>query len=122
MEHFKDNSGCSGPKKSEIFWNNSRKVQYVFAGVLWKLFKTKFKFRTSDHVRIINLWSSLMLSALVLTSGTLSWSSLVIADMASTDVSLGVIACVLTAGDTVQRWQSYDFFDQLCVFESMFTG
>ena len=32
MEHFKDNSGCSGPKKSEIFWNNSRKVQYVFAG------------------------------------------------------------------------------------------
>ena len=33
MEHFKDNSGCSGPKKSEIFWNNSRKVQYVFAGV-----------------------------------------------------------------------------------------
>ena len=34
MEHFKDNSGCSGPKKSEIFWNNSRKVQYVFAGVL----------------------------------------------------------------------------------------
>ena len=34
MEHFKDNSGCSGPKKSEIFWNNSRKVQYVFAGVI----------------------------------------------------------------------------------------
>ena len=33
MEHFKDNSECSGPKKSEIFWNNSRKVQYVFAGV-----------------------------------------------------------------------------------------
>ena len=33
MEHFKDNSGCSGKKKSEIFWNNSRKVQYVFAGV-----------------------------------------------------------------------------------------
>ena len=32
MEHFKDNSGCSGKKKSEIFWNNSRKVQYVFAG------------------------------------------------------------------------------------------
>ena len=33
MEHFKDNSGCSGPKKnSEIFWNNSRNVQYVFAG------------------------------------------------------------------------------------------
>ena len=32
MEHFKDNSGCSGPKKSEIFWNNSRKFQYVFAG------------------------------------------------------------------------------------------
>ena len=32
MEHFKDNSGCSGPKKSEIFWNNSRKVQYDFAG------------------------------------------------------------------------------------------
>ena len=32
MEHFKDNSGCSGPKKSEIFWNNYRKVQYVFAG------------------------------------------------------------------------------------------
>ena len=37
MEHFKDNSGCSGPKKSEIFWNNSRKVQYVFAGVQVKL-------------------------------------------------------------------------------------
>ena len=38
MEHFKDNSGCSGPKKSEIFWNNSRKVQYVFAGesILWE--------------------------------------------------------------------------------------
>ena len=35
MEHFKDNSGCSGPKKSEIFWNNSRKVQYVFAGVIF---------------------------------------------------------------------------------------
>ena len=34
MEHFKDNSGCSGKKKSEIFWNNSRKVQYVFAGVV----------------------------------------------------------------------------------------
>ena len=34
MEHFKDNSGCSGPKKSEIFWNNSRKVQYVFAGAI----------------------------------------------------------------------------------------
>ena len=34
MEHFKDNSGCSGPKKSEIFWNNSRKVQYVFARAL----------------------------------------------------------------------------------------
>ena len=34
MEHFKDNSGCSGPKKSEIFWNNSRKVQYVFAGAV----------------------------------------------------------------------------------------
>ena len=32
MEHFKDNSGCSGKKKSEIFWNNCRKVQYVFAG------------------------------------------------------------------------------------------
>ena len=49
-----------------------------------------------------------MLSALVLTSGTLfylviSWSLLVIAEMASTDVSLGVLACVLTAGDTVQR-------------------
>ena len=34
MEHFKDNSGCSGKKKSEIFWNNSRKVQYVFAGAM----------------------------------------------------------------------------------------
>ena len=34
MEHFKDNSGCSGKKKSEIFWNNSKKVQNVFAGVL----------------------------------------------------------------------------------------
>ena len=34
MEHFKDNSGCSGPKKSEIFWNNSRKVQYYLAGVM----------------------------------------------------------------------------------------
>ena len=32
MGHFKDNLWCSGPKKSEIFWNNSRKVQYVFAG------------------------------------------------------------------------------------------
>ena len=37
MEHFKDNSGCSGPKKSEIFWNNSRKVQYVFAGVVTEM-------------------------------------------------------------------------------------
>ena len=49
-----------------------------------------------------------MLSAQVLTPGALfysviSWSSLVIADMASTDVSLGVLACVLTAGDTVQQ-------------------
>ena len=40
MEHFKDNSGCSGPKKSEIFWNNSRKVQYVFAGVISLIPKT----------------------------------------------------------------------------------
>ena len=39
MEHFKDNSGCSGPKKSEIFWNNSRKVQYVFAGVITPLIR-----------------------------------------------------------------------------------
>ena len=34
MEQLKDNSGCSGPKKSEIFWNYSRKVQYVFAGAV----------------------------------------------------------------------------------------
>ena len=40
MEHFKDNSGCSGKKKSEIFWNNSRKVQYVFAGVMGKMYLT----------------------------------------------------------------------------------
>ena len=32
MEQFKDNSVCSGPIKSEIFWNNSRKVHKVFAG------------------------------------------------------------------------------------------
>ena len=40
MEHFKDNSGFSGSKISEIFWNNSRKVQYVFAGVVasWERF------------------------------------------------------------------------------------
>ena len=37
MEHFKDNSGCSGPKKSEIFWNNSRKVQYLFTGALMEM-------------------------------------------------------------------------------------
>ena len=49
MEHFKDNSGCSGPKKSEIFWNNSRKVQYVFAGacnkelmILMKMFELPY--------------------------------------------------------------------------------
>ena len=34
MEHFKDNSECSGKKKTEIFWNNSRKVQYDFAGAV----------------------------------------------------------------------------------------
>ena len=33
----------------------------------------------------------------------ISWPSLLIADMASTDVSLGVLLCVVTAGDTVQR-------------------
>ena len=44
MEHFKDNSGCSGPKKSEIFWNNSRKVQYVFAGAM----KKEFDIRKQD--------------------------------------------------------------------------
>ena len=50
MEHFKDNSGCSGPKKSEIFWNNSRKVQYVFAGEIngWKL--TQIEFRKEFYV------------------------------------------------------------------------
>ena len=52
--------------------------------------------------------SSLMLHALILTSGTLfyliiSWSSLLIADLASIDVPLGVLACVVTAGDTDHR-------------------
>ena len=55
MEHFKDNSGCSGPKKSEIFWNNSRKVQYVFAGaaltVQKLLARLKFFFKTGQTPR-----------------------------------------------------------------------
>ena len=49
-----------------------------------------------------------MLSALILTSGILfysviSWPSLLIADMASTDISLGVLGCEVTAVDTVQQ-------------------
>lgn len=32
MEHLKDISGCSYPKVLEIFWDNSIKVQDVFAG------------------------------------------------------------------------------------------
>ena len=40
MEHFNDNSGCSGLTKTEIFQNNSRKVQYDFAGA-WATFVSK---------------------------------------------------------------------------------
>ena len=65
MEHFKDNSGCSGPKKSEIFWNNSRKVQYVFAGVVANFEKKRFegsytsygsKFNSNIKALIDSVW------------------------------------------------------------------
>ena len=50
-----------------------------------------------------------MLSTMILTAGTLfysiiSWPWLIIADMASIDVSLGVLACVVTAGDKARTF------------------
>ena len=50
-----------------------------------------------------------MLSTMILTAGTLffsiiSWPWLIIADMVSIDVSLGVLACVVTAGDKARTF------------------
>ena len=67
-----------------------------------------------------------MLSTMILTAGTLfysiiSWPWLIIADMASIDVSLGVLACVVTAGDKARTFSTSVYLNQ-CSLGIIFFG
>ena len=70
-----------------------------------------------------------MLSTMNLTAGTLfysiiSWPRLIIADMAFIDVSLGVLACVVTAGDKARTFSTSVYLNRcsLGIFCLLYTS